>query len=196
MLCEQRDPVSQHGRRGHGANLCAQSIDARSSRDVYGDRHLHRLPPTGTVTFTVDGVPGSPVTPVNGTTSFTTSTLAAGNHPATAAYGGNSNCAMSTSNGVTQTVNQSGLTLTSSPNPSPSGQPVTFTAMLTCPIAPASGTVTFLDNGTPIASLPPQQQGNAARRLPSRPARWLQAATPSPRSTRGVAAAPLRRQTL
>jgi large repetitive protein len=110
--------------------------------------------PTGTVTFTIDVVPGSPVTLVNGTATFTTSSLSPGSHTVSAAYSGDSNCMGATSNGVTQTVNQSGLTLTSSPNPSPPGQPVTLTATVTCPNGAPSGTVTFFDNGSPIASLP------------------------------------------
>jgi Bacterial Ig-like domain (group 3) len=63
--------------------------------------------PTGTVTFTIDGTPGSPQ-PLSGApakATFSTSTLAAGGHPATAAYDGDSNCANSTSTGITQTVN-------------------------------------------------------------------------------------------
>jgi Bacterial Ig-like domain (group 3) len=110
--------------------------------------------PTGTVTFTIDGSPGSPVTLVNGTSTFTTSTLTAGTHSVSASYSGDTNCAASTSSTLTQTVSQTGMTLMSSPNPSTPGQPVTFTATLTCPIALPSGTVTFFDNGSPTASLP------------------------------------------
>jgi large repetitive protein len=110
--------------------------------------------PTGTVTFTIDGTPGSPVTLVGGTATFTTSSLSPGSHTVTAAYSGDSNCMGAISAPLTQTVNQSGLTLTSSPNPSPPGQPVTLTATLTCPNGSPSGTVTFFDGGSPIASLP------------------------------------------
>jgi large repetitive protein len=109
---------------------------------------------TGTVTFTVDGAPVSPVPLSASTATFTTSSLSPGSHTVSAAYSGNANCAASTSNGVTQTVNQSGATLTSPAGPSMPGQAVTLTATITCPNGSPSGTVTFFDNGSPIASLP------------------------------------------
>jgi large repetitive protein len=109
---------------------------------------------TGTVTFTIDETPGSPISLTNASASFTTSSLSPGSHNVTAAYSGDANCIASTSTPLTQTVNQSGLTLTSSQNPAPPGQPVTLTATLTCPNGSPSGTVTFFDSGSPIASPP------------------------------------------
>jgi Bacterial Ig-like domain (group 3) len=109
---------------------------------------------TGTVTFTIDGAPGSPQ-PLSGSpavATFMTGGLAIGNHPATAAYSGDSNCAASTSTGITQMVTMAGAgtTLTSSANPSAPGQPVTFTATVTCNFTP-TGTLT-IDGvaGTPV----------------------------------------------
>jgi Bacterial Ig-like domain (group 3) len=106
--------------------------------------------PTGTVTFTVDGAPGTPMTLVNGTATFTTGSLAVGGHSATAAYSGDSNCATSTSSTLTQMVNMAGVgtTLASSANPSAPGQPVTFTATVTCAVTP-TGTATFTIDGVP-----------------------------------------------
>jgi hypothetical protein len=53
--------------------------------------------PTGTATFTTDGIAGTPVTLSGGTATFTTSGLTAGSHSVSAAYSGDGNCAASTS---------------------------------------------------------------------------------------------------
>src|SRR5207253_5728125 len=67
-----------------------------------------------------------------------------GGHSITAAYGGNSSFAASTSAALTQTVNKA-TTNTSitahTPNPSVAGQPVTVTFTVT-PVAPGAGTPT------------------------------------------------------
>jgi autotransporter-associated beta strand protein len=109
--------------------------------------------PTGTVTFTVDGSPQTPVTLLDGLATFGTATLGAGNHTVTAAYSGDANFNTSTSGPLTQTVNKANTTtvLQSSVNPSVFGQTVTFTATVSV-IAPGagtpSGTVTFTVDGT------------------------------------------------
>jgi predicted outer membrane repeat protein len=59
--------------------------------------------PTGTVTFTIDGVPQAPVTLNNGVATLTLPSLAAGAHTVTAAYGGDSNFTTSTAS-VTEMV--------------------------------------------------------------------------------------------
>jgi predicted outer membrane repeat protein len=63
------------------------------------------ITPTGTVTFTVDSVNGSPVT-LNGSgiATLTTSTLTAGSHTVTATYNGDARLLPSTSNTINQTV--------------------------------------------------------------------------------------------
>ena len=68
---------------------------------------------TGTVTFTVDGVAGSPVTLVAGKATLTTSTLTAGSHPIVATYSGDANFSGSTGS-LTQTVNKAATTTTAS----------------------------------------------------------------------------------
>jgi Bacterial Ig-like domain (group 3) len=141
-------PVSVNLGSAQNPSLQGQSVTFTATVTCAG------FTPTGTVTFTIDGTPVSPVTLSGGTATFMTSSLAVGSHTVTAAYSGAGNCGGTTSAPLTQTVNQTGMTLTSSPNPSPPGQPVTFTATLTCPIALASGAVTFLDNGSPIATPP------------------------------------------
>ena len=87
-----------------------------------------------------------------------------GVHVFTAAYTGDSTHTGSTSPTVTITVVQDSNTATSLvgiPNPSPFGQPVTFTATFTGNAAPPVGLVTFLNGSTVIgtATLTPSATG-------------------------------------
>jgi Bacterial Ig-like domain (group 3) len=81
--------------------------------------------------------------------AFTTSTLAPGSHSITATYSGGGGCAGATSNAVAQVVGAAvyGALLTSSQNPSPLGQQVTFTATPSCPSFSPTGIVTFTIDG-------------------------------------------------
>ena len=91
----------------------------------------------------------------SGQTSITISTLAAGVHSITAAYGGDGNFNGSTSGAITQVVNRAATTtvVTTSANPAFVGETVTFTATVV-PVAPGAGiptgTVQFKDNGANI----------------------------------------------
>jgi hypothetical protein len=109
--------------------------------------------PTGTVTFYDGGTAigtGTLSNTATDTATFTTSALSTATHAITAAYtGGDANFnASSASASISQVVSKdaTGTALTSSPNPSNVGQPVTFTATVTAS-APGSGvptgTVTF-----------------------------------------------------
>ncbi len=130
--------------------------------------------PTGTVVFTIDGQaePPVPLTLVGetGQAEFTTSTLTAGAHSVSAAYGGNAVFAGSAGTLPTQTVNAPIVTPTlssvaSSANPSTFGQSVTFTASVFA-IVPqptksvkaalevSGGTVTFTIDGKAAAVVP------------------------------------------
>jgi Pro-kumamolisin, activation domain/Bacterial Ig-like domain (group 3) len=107
--------------------------------------------PTGSVTFTIDGTTGAPVMlGSGGIATFSTSSLSVGTHTVTAAYSGNANCAVSTSGTLTQVVGQAGAstTLSSSGNPSESGQSITFTATVACAVFTPTGLVTFTIDGT------------------------------------------------
>ncbi|MGW3010143.1 Ig-like domain repeat protein [Streptomyces sp. NPDC001219] len=117
--------------------------------------------PTGTVTFDFgDGT--TPVTaPLTGGTATATHTFTAAADPATitAVYGGDGNFAGSA--GLdTQTVDQAATStaLNSAPDPSVTGQNVTFTATVTAVDAGAgtpTGTVTFdFGDGTPTVRAP------------------------------------------
>lgn len=64
--------------------------------------------PTGNVTFIIDGISQSPVTLVNGQATFTTASLAVGNHPVSANYIGDANFNSSSGSLIGgQTVNNS-----------------------------------------------------------------------------------------
>jgi hypothetical protein len=117
-----------------------------------------------TVTWTYGTVPDlEPVTFFDGTTAtgtgttvsgvakFTTSSLTVGTHTIKATYPGDAEFKPS-SGTVTQVVNKYSTTtsLTSSLNPSPFGQPVTFTAHLTSTGPGATGNVKFFDGTTGI----------------------------------------------
>ena len=103
---------------------------------------------TGTATFSVDGTAVSTQTISGGAAAFSTSTLSAGTHSITATYNGDSNYNGSISAALSQTVNKAGTStnLTSSLNPSNSGQSVAFT--VTVSPSSATGTVTFFVDGT------------------------------------------------
>ncbi len=123
---------------------------------------------SGTVAFTDNGgaiaACSSPVTVSSGAATCTTSALTATAgtpHAIVAVYSGDSNYGTSTSNTVPQAVNKAPTKITVVPAPSAStsvDQPVTFTATVApvsgsvaVPFLPA-GTVTFTDNGNPIAA--------------------------------------------
>lgn len=112
--------------------------------------------PTGTVTFSVDGVPGLPIALVNGEASFSTSTLTLGSHTIEASYGGSFEYLASVSAPLIQVISTivppgTTTTLTSSENPAIPGQTVTFTATVAGIGATAipTGTVIFFIDGVP-----------------------------------------------
>lgn len=109
--------------------------------------------PTGTVQFYVDGDPlGSPVTLSGGQATSPTTNLPVGSHTVTANYEGDANFG-GANDSLTQDVDaaETSTSLSTSPNPSVFGQPVTLTAEVT-PDAPATGTpsgqVKFVIDGT------------------------------------------------
>ncbi|HZQ35041.1 MAG TPA: Ig-like domain-containing protein [Dehalococcoidia bacterium] len=120
------------------------------------------ITPTGTVTFTIDGVGQPPVTLSNGVAAVTTSTLtvAGSPHSVSASYSGDTNCAASSGSlagGQTVTAIGAGTTLTSSQNPSTLGQSVSFTATVSCTGFTPTGFITFTIDGTaqaPVALVP------------------------------------------
>ncbi len=117
--------------------------------------------PTGTVTFTMDGgaICAGGVALSASTASCTVSALTGASHNIIASYSGDSNFQASTSVVYTQAVgstqNATTTAVTSTADPSVSGQSVGFTATVS-PTAPAwgvpTGTVTFTMDGSPICA--------------------------------------------
>jgi len=110
---------------------------------------------TGTVTFFDGATLLGTATVASNSAQLPISTLTVGSHTLTAKYSGDTNFAASTSTAVTETVNQAATTATvsSSGNPAPFSQPVTFTAT----VAPAyggtaTGTFTFLDGSISLGT--------------------------------------------
>ncbi|PYN95200.1 MAG: hypothetical protein DMD89_20015, partial [Candidatus Rokuibacteriota bacterium] len=94
---------------------------------------------------------------VNGSASLSISTLAVGSHSLTATYGGSASFLASTSAVVTQVVNAppaaaTTTSLTSTPNPSTTGQAVTLSATVTSAAGVPTGTVTFRDGATVLGT--------------------------------------------
>ncbi len=121
---------------------------------------------TGTVTFNVDnGALVIPATIQNNNATMYSSELAPGPHSITAAYGGDTNWLPASSAAFSQTVSGQGtptVKLSSSANPSTSGQVLAVTAGLSNPSGTATtGTVTFtVDNG--LFVIPATIQNNIA----------------------------------
>src|SRR5947199_257708 len=97
--------------------------------------------PPGTVTFKDGATALSTNSLSGGQVNYTNTTLLPGTHSITAVYNGDTNFIGSTSGVVTQSVGQANTAtaVTSSANPSVSGQAVTFTATVSA-VAPGSGT--------------------------------------------------------
>ncbi len=106
--------------------------------------------PTGTVVLRNDGATLQTLTLDGGTASYTTSDLGTGKHSITAAYQGGSAFTASTSATLTQVINgliRPTVTLTSSPNPSMSGETVMFTATVSSPGNPTpTGSMTISED--------------------------------------------------
>ncbi len=129
--------------------------------------------PTGTVTFK-NGTTGLGTVSVNasGVATLTETNLPVGSDSLTATYNGDALNGKSTSAAVTQVVNQATITmsLTSAPNPSPSGTPVKFTATFTSTGGLPTGSVTFSLAGTTLATATIFSTGEATFSTPKLPA--------------------------
>jgi len=109
--------------------------------------------PTGTVTIKSGAVVLGTVSLSGGQASLNTAFAGTGSQSVTAAYSGDVNYIASTSNALSQVVNQATTTtsLVPSPNPSSVGQSVAINATVIPQYAGTpSGTVTFLQNGSAV----------------------------------------------
>jgi hypothetical protein len=108
--------------------------------------------PTGTVTFTVDGIAATPVALTSGAASTIVPNLAIGGHTVSAVYNGDATDLTSPSTVLNQTVNKGSTTtaVTSPTNPSPANTAVHLVAVISL-VHPAkgspTGTVTFSIDG-------------------------------------------------
>lgn len=114
-------------------------------------------PATGTVTFTdtTNSTTLGTATVSGNSAQLSLTNLGVGSHAIVATYSGDSNCTGSSSASVTETITQATTTtaISATPMSSSLGQSVTFTATITpTPNNPATGSVLFLDSGTPIGS--------------------------------------------
>ncbi len=112
----------------------------------------------GTLAFFIDGVSVCVLPYISGQTQTCPATTGAGYHPGTytlsAMYSGNAYYSSSRSPDYTVVIlaaNTQG-TLTSSLNPAPVNQPVTFTATFTAPLTTPTGQVTFFDGAISIGT--------------------------------------------
>jgi len=115
--------------------------------------------PTGTLVFldngdTISGCGG--LTMAGGQATCTPGSLTQGTHSITTVYSGDGTYNGITSSTLPQTVNAAkantpSITLGTSLNPTPAGQPVTFTAVLSGAAGTVTGNVVFRDNGVTIS---------------------------------------------
>lgn len=123
--------------------------------------------PQGTVTFS-DGSTtlGSAAVDATGKATFTTSSLTFGNHSISASFSGSTGWLGSTSASLTQTINDGTTTsISSSRNPSVTGQSVTFSAVVAAADSGAGtpqGSVTFSDGSTTLATVAVDAAGHAS----------------------------------
>ncbi len=98
-----------------------------------------------------------------GTASSTFTNLALGPHTITASYSGDPNDAASASSPQVLTIQRevASLTIASVINPTVGGQPVTFTANLRSPSATVSGSITWSDGSTVVATTPVSGNGGS-----------------------------------
>jgi len=147
------------------------AIHASPSQTIYGQQltlqgqitSTAEAAPTGTVLF-LDGSNGIGYSSVvNGIATLTTSGLPAGTHSLIARYSGDTQTGTGSSQPLSLTVSQatSMTSVSSSLNPDPAGQALTFTATITPQYGgTATGTATFLDGPTTLGTA--SLSGNSA----------------------------------
>ena len=142
----------------------ANSVDVGTTVTLAGNLISPGITPTGTLTLR-DGasvVASQPVSPTGGF-SFSTSSLALGAHALSVAYSGDSDNSSAASSTIVVTVQQAptASALSSSVNPGTFGQPLTLTANVVSSTPGMTGSVTFVDGGTPINSVVLTANGTA-----------------------------------
>ena len=157
---------------GSGTNPSTYGQSVTFTATVSG---IAGITPTGTVQFSYTPSGGTSTnfgTPVTldamGNAIMNTSSLPAGSDTITATYSGDADYTPGAPGGVIQTVAKAGTTtsLAISPSPAAHGSPVTLTATVapatTTGLPTPNGTVTFVDSGTPLATVTLDSGGQAA----------------------------------
>lgn len=160
------------------------SLGSNENPSIYGQKvrftatvtSAGGLVPTGTVLFSwSNGTQNFAIgtAPLNnsGIATLTVSHLNAGAYPLTAVYKGDANNISSTSQIISQTVvrTMSTATITSNPNPSTSGQIVSFTAKVATPTVVPDAWVTFKMGTTVLGRAELDGDGRAALNTSSLP---------------------------
>ena len=140
------------------------AVDVGTTVTLTGNLIGPGITPTGTLTFS-DGasvIASEPVTPTGGF-SFSTTSLALGTHTLSVAYSGDSDNSSAVSSTIAITVQQAptAAALSSSVNPGTFGQPLTFTVTIVSSTPGMTGSITFMDGGTPINSVALEANGTA-----------------------------------
>jgi len=147
-----------------------QAVTFTATVTVTGTGNPATVNPTGVVNFFDGGtiIAQKTLNSTGGTTtaSISSSGLSAGNHTITAAYAGDNDYLTSTA-GMMQRVNGLSGAFTTSPVSTttvlvisalaaPVGQPITLMAIVSSSLAAlgTNGSITFLDQGTPLANVP------------------------------------------
>ena len=129
----------------------ANAVDVGTTGTFTGNLASPGVTPTGTLTLR-DGATVIASQPATSGFSFSTSSLALGTHTLSVAYSGDIDNSSVVSSSITVTIQQAptATALSSSANPGTFGQPVTLTASVVSSGPGLTGTVTFLDGGTPL----------------------------------------------
>ena len=132
--------------------------------------------PTGTITFTIDGVARPPAAVNASGTATVTATFTAGSHTLSATYSGDSNFQPSSSGTLAQSVSSSNnnppsnsdanLTVYANPNIPTLGDTVTLMVNISSEGAVPYGTVQFYD-GTTLLATAPVVGGRATQTIPT-----------------------------
>ena len=123
---------------------------------------------TGTVTFfSGAAVLGTAAVSGTGVASLTTTSLLVGSQTITATFGGDSNFSAATSPALTQTVTKAAtiITLTESSPAQLLNSTVTFIANVSAPTPSPTGSVTFMEGTTVLATAPVSPSGNVVLSL-------------------------------
>ncbi len=155
-------PVRAFSRKASSSTAVTSSLNPSQwgqSVTLVASVTANRGTPTGTVQFFDGSTLLGTATVSSAAASLTTSTLSLGTHSITASYSGDQNHSPSTSPVLSQVVNSTtsseaptATALSSSPDPSQAGEPVTLAASITTSSGTPTGTVQFFDGSASLGT--------------------------------------------